>query len=234
MISKLRGLWPVRRLAALAVGVWDTFLRDNKVIPPVLAVAALFVFAWIVVGSFIGAPDDEPVSNQNEIAQSEDGDAQPPAPEVENPNTDSYAAYQSKDPFRQLFQTPESTTQENTDAGDGADDTGADDSGGGDSGSEDTSGDSGSGGSQDPDGDNGDGTSQGNPGAADEQYENGQPPRQDPTANGDADDTDDADDTSDTGTGDPQPQTPAQPTRPANPGGGLFDSGGDLDDPNGR
>ncbi len=228
MVGKLRELWPVKRVVALAVGFWDTFLRDNKVVPPVLAVAALFVFAWIVFGSFIGAPEDEPVSSQDEIAQSEgDGGSQPPAPEVENPNTDSYAAYQSKDPFRQLFQTPESTTQqedtveEDTDAtDDGSEDPADGEDGGG----------GGSGGSQDTDGD--DDTSQGNPGATDEQYDNdddaddSQSPRQDPT--------DGTDDTDDTGSQTPNPQTPAQPNRPADPGDGLFDSGGDLERPNRR
>lgn len=225
MVGKLRELWPVKRAASLAVGFWDTFLRDNKVIPPVLAAAALFVFAWIVFGSFIGAPEDEPVSSQDEIAQSDGGGgSQPPAPEVENPNTDSYAAYQSKDPFRQLFQTPESTTQETTEADDGAsgsEDTTGEPAGGGDGGG------GGSGGSQDADGDD---TSTGNPGAADDQYANddgddSQSPRQDPT--------DGAGNDSDAGS-----QPPAQPNRPAadpaNPGDGLFDSGGDLREPNRR
>lgn len=228
MLDKLAGLWPVRRVSALAVGFWETFLRDNKVIPPVLAVAALFIFSWIVVGSFIGTPDDEPVANQDEIAQSENGGGQPPAPEIENPNTDSYAAYQSKDPFRQLFETAESTTQETTtteDDGtsdDGTSGDGADDSG--DTTSDDSFDDSTDDGSQNTGGD--DGTSTGNPGdgAADDQYENGRAPRDDPT-----DGTNDTDDT-----GSQTPQTPAQPTRPADPGDDLFDSGGDLEDPNKR
>ncbi len=233
MVGKLRELWPVKRVVSLAAGFWNTFLRDNKVIPPVLAVAALFVFAWIVFGSFIGAPEDEPVSSQDEIAQS-DGD-EPPAPEVENPNTDSYAAYQSKDPFRQLFQTPESTSQQedttdSTDAtDDGSEDTSEDPDGGGGGG--------GSGGSQDTDDTDdtdGDGISTGNPGATDEQYDNddeSQSPRRDPT--------DDAGNDSDTDSGgDAGTQTPAQPNRPAadpaDPGDGLFDSGGDLREPNRR
>lgn len=208
MISKLGALWPVRRLVALAVGFWDAFLRDNKVLPPVLAVAALFVFAWIVVGSFIGAPDDETVSSQGEVAQSDGGaQSQPSAPEIESPNTDSYAAYQSKDPFRQLFETAESTiVQEDTTF---EDETGDFDSTSDDF--EDTTGD----GSQFPD----DSTSQ--PGAAEDQYETTQPPREDPTApQTPAPQT-------------PAPQTPA-PQAPAPQPGNLFDSGGDLQDPNRR
>jgi|GEM_PF-2535114 hypothetical protein len=233
MIRKIGSLWPVRRIAALAVGFWDAFLRDNKVIPPVLAVAALFVFAWIVVGSFIGSPDDEPVSSQNEVAQSDGGAAQPPAPEIENPNADSYAAYQSKDPFRQLFQTAESTTQEDTTledtvptddtdgAGDATDDTISDDTG-------DTGGTGGTDGTTSEDlEDPGDGTSTGAPGgAADGQYsDDAQSPREDPT------DTQ-TPDTPAPGTGTPAPQAPApQAPAPQTPPDGLFDSGGDLEDP---
>lgn len=223
-MSRLRGLWPVRRLAAFAGGVWDTFLRDNKVIPPVLAVLALFIFAWIVGGSLIGGPD-EPISNRaDEVAQSEGGqpeEGQPPAPEIDNPNSDSYAAYQSKDPFRQLFQTAESTeatpdedttfdedtTLDEDTSDDFSDDTTSDDP------LDDPTDD----GFQDDEG-----VSDGDLGAADDQYAD-QQPREDFTDTDDAD-TDDANDV----------QTPPQQTPPASPGGGLFDSGGDLDDPNGR
>ncbi|MDP8949421.1 MAG: hypothetical protein M3N00_04150 [Actinomycetota bacterium] len=102
-----------RRLSTIGSGFADTFLRDNKVIPPLLALLALLVFAWIVAGIFVGGPgDDEQASNRGGFAQSEDpGEGQdPPAPEVENRNVESYAAYESKDPFRQLLAPPESTT----------------------------------------------------------------------------------------------------------------------------
>lgn len=228
MIRKIGSLWPVRRVAALAVGFWEAFLRDNKVIPPVLAVAALFVFAWIVVGSFIGTPDDEPISSQNEVAQSDGGAAQPPAPEIENPNTDSYAAYQSKDPFRQLFQTAESTTQEDTTIDETTDTISDDDTGG-------TDGTDGTDDSTDTTSDNfedaDDGTSTGAPGgAAEDQYENGRPPREDPTETPAAD-------TPTPGAGTPAPQTPAPQTpapqtpAPQTPPDGLFESGGDLEIP---
>ncbi|MGH3085991.1 MAG: hypothetical protein ACRDSJ_01575 [Rubrobacteraceae bacterium] len=206
MISRLRNLWPVRRLAAFAWGVWDAFLRDNKVIPPALAVLALFVFAWIVAGSFIGGPDDEPVSNRGEVAQTQD--AEPPAPEIEAPDADSYAAYQSKDPFRQLFETAESdeaTTQDDTDpdGSDPADDDTFDDPA--DDGTSDPL--------QDDDGD----TSQGGPGGpVDDQYDDEQTMREDPTDAGDDDQT-------------PDPATPAPEPDPDD----LFDSGGDLPDPRG-
>jgi hypothetical protein len=101
-----------RRLAAVGSGFVDTFLRDNRVIPPVLALLALLVFAWIVAGIFVGGPDEErQTSNEANFAQSEDAPGSDPlAPEVENRNVESYAAYQSKDPFRQLLASPEDTT----------------------------------------------------------------------------------------------------------------------------
>jgi hypothetical protein len=87
------------------------FLRDNKVIPVVLALLALLVVAWIIAGAFLGGPDEEQVSNRAEVAQTRDpAFADPPAPEVENRDADSYAAYQFKDPFRQLVAPAETTT----------------------------------------------------------------------------------------------------------------------------
>ena len=119
-----------QRLASVGSGLADTFLRDNKVIPPVLALLALLVFAWIVAGIFVGGPDEDEALNEANLAQSEDPVAaqEPLAPEVENRNVESFAAYQSKDPFRQLIASPEemtaattpSTTVEDTTAQNGA------------------------------------------------------------------------------------------------------------------
>ena len=113
----MRGSGPARRLAGLWSAFVDTFLRDNKVIPAVLALLALFVFAWVVAGIFLDTPE-EPVSNQTNFAQQEDaGGSEPLAPEVENRDVESYAAYQSKDPFRQLLapaETTEATSPEDT------------------------------------------------------------------------------------------------------------------------
>jgi hypothetical protein len=120
-----------QRLAALGSGIVDTFLRENRVLPPVLALFALLVFAWIVAGIFVGGPDEEQRAlNEANLAQSEDAPGSDPlAPEVENRNVESYAAYQSKDPFRQLFgaagettaptTTPEDTVGETTTGGGG-------------------------------------------------------------------------------------------------------------------
>src|SRR5829696_2371682 len=113
MLSRLRGsLFDLeRRVSAVGSSFVDMFLRDNKVIPAVLALLALLVFAWIIAGTFLGGPDGEQVSNRAEVAQTRDpAFADPPAPEVENRDADSYAAYKFKDPFRQLVAPAETTT----------------------------------------------------------------------------------------------------------------------------
>ena len=96
---------PARRLRAAGSAFVETFIRDNRVLPPLLALLALAVFAWVVAGLFVGAPEEEPASNRSDLVQAEDPaePADPPAPELENRDADSYAAYESKDPFRQLF-----------------------------------------------------------------------------------------------------------------------------------
>jgi len=112
-----------RGLAAVGSGFVNTFLRDNRVVPPVLALLALLVFAWVVAGIFVGGPEEErQTSNEANFAQSEEAPGSDPlAPGVENRNVESYAAYQSKDPFRQLLApagettaatTPETTTED--------------------------------------------------------------------------------------------------------------------------
>jgi hypothetical protein len=106
-----------QRLAAAGSGLADTFLRDNRVIPPVLALLALLVFAWIVAGIFVGGPDEDEALNGANLVQSEtpaQAQGEPLAPEVENRNVESFAAYQSKDPFRQLITPPQEMTTATT------------------------------------------------------------------------------------------------------------------------
>ena len=109
--------------------VVDTFFRDNRLLPPILALVTLFVFAWVLAGVFVGGTGDQkPVSHRSEFAQADDAaDSDPAAPEVDNPNVDSYAAFRSKDPFRQVLVfsrttpegTPSTTPEEVTTAGGG-------------------------------------------------------------------------------------------------------------------
>ena len=92
----------------------DTFVRNNRVLPPVLALLALFVLAWILAGTFIDGSGPEPVAHRADLAESNGAsDPESPTPEIQNRDVDSYAAYRSKDPFRQLI-APAQTTQEQT------------------------------------------------------------------------------------------------------------------------
>jgi hypothetical protein len=184
-----------RRLAAFGSGFVDTFLRDNRVLPPVLALLALLVFAWIVAGIFVGGPDGRQVSNRANFAQGSD----PLAPEVENPNVESYAAYQSKDPFRQHLapaaETTAATTTPQTTTATTPPTTTA----------ETTSGETTTGGGSDTDGD----------GLSDRrEAELGLDPSN-PDTDGD-------------GTLDGDEATGGGPRDGGSRGGGLFDSGGDL------
>lgn len=127
----------------------DTFLRDNRLLPPILALLALFVFAWVLAGVLIGRTDDQkPVAHRSEIAQTNgEGGSDPAAPEVDNPNVDSYAAYRSKDPFRQVVAVA-ATTQEGTASAPAEQTTGA----GGENGGRRAGGGNGRGGDSDRDG----------------------------------------------------------------------------------
>ncbi|CAA9469613.1 MAG: Phage tail protein and peptidase (ACLAME 17) [uncultured Rubrobacteraceae bacterium] len=103
------------RISALWRGLFDALVRDNKVLPPVLALLALLLFAWVVAGLFMGGPEDDGVSSGNaELVQSRDQNAAADAPEVEDRDTDSYAAYRNKDPFRQLLAPASDSTGEST------------------------------------------------------------------------------------------------------------------------
>jgi hypothetical protein len=112
-VASLR--WIGRRVADLGRGFVDTFLRDNKLLPPILALLALFVFAWVLAGAFVGGTGDQKsVAHRSELAQADSGGSNPPAPQVENRDVNSYSSYRSKDPFRQVLAvvqtTPEGTT----------------------------------------------------------------------------------------------------------------------------
>ncbi|MBA3952169.1 MAG: hypothetical protein H0X57_09875, partial [Rubrobacter sp.] len=101
------------RISDLWRGLFDALVRDNKVLPPVLALLALLLFAWVAAGAFMGS-DEEGVSGEAELVQSRDPDAGADAPEVEARDADSYAAYRNKDPFRQLLAPASESTPEST------------------------------------------------------------------------------------------------------------------------
>lgn len=107
------------RISALWRNLFNTLVRDNKVLPPVLALLALLLFAWVVAGAFLGGPEDEEASpGSAELVQATDPDAAADsgadAPEVEDRDADSYAAYRNKDPFRQLLAPASESTGEGT------------------------------------------------------------------------------------------------------------------------
>jgi len=121
-------------VADLGRSLVDTFLRDNRLLPPVLALLALFVFAWVLAGVFIGGTDEQkPIAHRSEVAQANGAAAgsDPAAPEVNNPNVDSYAAYRSKDPFRRILVFARTTPEGTASTPAGTTTTGAGPSGGG-------------------------------------------------------------------------------------------------------
>ncbi len=105
-----------RRAAELGARIREGLLRDNKVVPPVLAVLALLIFAWLAAGVFMGQSAEEEeqrASNQASLGQTPEedldvGDPETPAPEAENRDADSFAAFEPKDPFRELIPKAES------------------------------------------------------------------------------------------------------------------------------
>jgi hypothetical protein len=95
------------RLAEIGDRIRDGLLRENKMVPAVLGFLALLIFAWLVASALIGGPgEEERASNQASLAQEEDsesGRSETPAPGVENRDIDSYSAFESKDPFRNVI-----------------------------------------------------------------------------------------------------------------------------------
>jgi uncharacterized low-complexity protein len=94
------------RLAAIGDHIRDGLLRDNKVVPAVLGLLALLIFTWLIAGAIMGGPGEEEEAVQSSLGQggqnSDSGSQETPAPGVENRDTDSYSAFESKDPFRSL------------------------------------------------------------------------------------------------------------------------------------
>ena len=102
-------------MGSLPARLFDALVRDNKVLPPVLALLALLLFAWVLAGAFMSGPEEEGSnSGEAELIQSRDPAAGADAPEVEDRDADSYAAYRNKDPFRQLLAPASESTSDGT------------------------------------------------------------------------------------------------------------------------
>lgn len=94
----------------------------NRVLLVVLAVLVILVLAYLLFGVVLrGTEDERTATNQStvggqqeatseSIAQQDPESPDPAAPEVENRDADAYAAYESKDPFRQLLESAEADT----------------------------------------------------------------------------------------------------------------------------
>ena len=100
--------FPVTRVAALGDRVREGLLHDNKVLPAVLGVLALLIFAWLIAGALTGGPggeEEQQASSKASLAQAPDnnsdsGNSETPSPGADNRDTDSYAAFKAKDPFK--------------------------------------------------------------------------------------------------------------------------------------
>lgn len=100
--------------------------------PAALGVLGVLIFAWVLVGVFSGGDEESaPLTNTAMASQSQD-DSDTIAPEVENRDVDSYAAYEPKDPFRQLLPPAESGGDGGGGGGGDGTDSGAAPGGGGD------------------------------------------------------------------------------------------------------
>ena len=106
----------LRRLREMLEARANSSTIASRVFPAVLAVAALLIFVWVLTGALSGGSGSEQAANRSSLAQAPgdsqnssssqnsgaSGGAEAPVPQSENKNVDSYAAYTSKDPFRQL------------------------------------------------------------------------------------------------------------------------------------
>lgn len=274
-----RNLWRerrpglLRRLAQAGGLLREGLLRDNKVLPAVLAVLAVLILAWVLAdtlrlggGGDGGGPEEQPIREQANLAQAPGENAAPegtnpqdpetPAPGTENRDAESFAVYESKDPFRDILQPADSgeddgNGDDGTDTGDTddtTDDTTDSDGDGAPDATDSAPDDPTIGGTGGTGADlDGDGLPDANENDGDLD-DDGTPDADDPdTRDSDADGTPDSQDSTPDGTGaggqyddqydeedpgvappaSPPPAAPAPPA-PADPNDDLFDSGGVL------
>ncbi len=114
-----------RRAATVRTRIREGLLRDNKVIPLVLGVLALLTFAWLIASFLIEDPGEEETSKGASLSQapedSESRSPETPTPEVESRDTDSFAVFESKDPFREIVSKANETTNGSSADRDGGD-----------------------------------------------------------------------------------------------------------------
>jgi hypothetical protein len=114
-----------RRAATVRTRIREGLLRDNKVIPLVLGVLALLIFAWLIASFLIEDPGEEETSKGASLSQApEDSESISPetlTPEVESRDTDSFAVFESKDPFREIVSKANETTNGSSADSDGGD-----------------------------------------------------------------------------------------------------------------
>lgn len=114
-----------QRLSAAGPRLRESLAGSNRILLVVLAVLALLLLVYLLFGVVLrGADEDPTTANQPTVAEEQGGVTQestaeesgnsdpsdPLAPDVENRDVDAYAAYESKDPFRQLLGSADSDT----------------------------------------------------------------------------------------------------------------------------
>lgn len=101
--------------------------RLRVIVPVALAAICVLIFAWILFGAVLGGREDgAQISNEAVVSQAQRDEGESIAPEVESRAVDSYAAYESKDPFRQLLAPAEEETVAEEATGPTVDDNGED------------------------------------------------------------------------------------------------------------
>ncbi|CAN5540718.1 hypothetical protein BH24ACT22_BH24ACT22_13060 [soil metagenome] len=112
MFDRLRQLPIFQRLASAGHGTRGALSSDRgRILLVILTVLILLISAYLLFGVILRGAEDEPTAtNSSTFGGSQEGTAQETpetadlgAPEVENRDADAYAAYESKDPFRQLL-----------------------------------------------------------------------------------------------------------------------------------
>jgi hypothetical protein len=137
-----------QRLSAAGPGLRGALSGNSRIAVIVLAVIVLLLAVYVLFGLVLRGTEDEQAtvpqttvseglgatSQENTTPEEDEGGDDPLAPEAENRNAEAYAAYESKDPFRQLLESAEADTggsTTDTTTGEGSGGSGGSTSGGG-------------------------------------------------------------------------------------------------------